>query len=647
MVTERKSSSPIRQPLAQPRAIPLRFVLIVPFLLQILAVVGLTGYFSWRNGQKTVESMAIRLGEEVTAHIEKHVDGYTNTPSLFLEVNQAAIETGNLDINDFDRLFRYFWQQTQLSEAVPYVYFANPQGEFVGVWRQSEELTTFRLRTEATAPNREVYQLNSLGESVELLNNDEYDPRSRPWYQTALKSGQPTWSPIYVFSQPLSLGFTRVFPLYNKDDDLLGVMAADITLTDVSEFLQQIQVSDSGQVFIIEHSGEIVASSAEEPPFVTTESGEKRLAAVQSNNHLIQGTANQLLQQFEDFDQINSAQQLTLNIDGQRQFVEVTPITGQLGIDWLMVVIVPEADFTAHIQENNRTTLLLCLAALGIAAALGVATSHWLVRPISRLSQAAQGLALEATISEDFREEKLGHTVESPNIRELHLLAQAFNQMVQQLKYSFSNLAEVNDELEQRVAERTRALEQVNEELKHSTRIDDLTQVANRRRFSEYLETVWLQHLRNHQPLSLLVCDVDFFKVYNDTYGHLAGDTCLRQIARAMESALNRPSDLLARYGGEEFVVVLPQTNLQGAQQVAERIRQQLSQMEIPHRTSSVVSRVTVSIGASCCLASREVSPDTLIARADQALYQAKRSGRDQVVALPLTIMPVEESVDL
>ena len=622
-------------------------MLIVPFILQILAVVGLTGYFSWRNGQKTVESMAIRLGEEVTAHIEKHVDGYTNTPSLFLEVNQAAVETGNLDLNDFERLTRYFWKQTQLSEAVPYVYFANPQGDFVGVWRQSEELTTFRLRTAETAPKREVYQLNSLGEPVERLSNNDYDPRSRPWYKTAVKSGQATWSPIYVFSQPLSLGLTRVSPLYDQNNDLLGIMAADITLADVSEFLQQLQISDSGQVFIMEHSGDIVASSSEEPPFITTENGEIRLPAVNSTNQLIQGTASQLLQQFNNFAQLDSIQKLTLEIDGKRQFVEVTPITGQMGIDWLMVVIIPEADFTEHIQANNQTTLLLCLAALVIAAALGIATSHWLVRPISRLSQAAQGLALEATISEDFREGKLSHTVESPNIRELHLLAQAFNQMVQQLKYSFSHLAEANQELEQRVAERTQALAQANEELRHSTLIDDLTQAANRKRFTEYLDAVWLQHLRNHQPLSLLICDVDFFKLYNDTYGHPAGDTCLRQITRAMESALRRPSDLLARYGGEEFVIVLPQTNLLGAQQVAERIRQQLSEMEIPHRTSSVSHQVTVSIGASCCLASKEVSTETLISRADQALYQAKRGGRDQVVALPLKIHPVEQSVDV
>lgn len=647
MVKERNSLSPISQPLAQPRAISLRSVLIIPLLLQIIAVVGLTGYFSWRNGQKTVESMAIRLSEEVTAHIEKHVDSYTNTPSLFLEVNQAAIETGNLDINDFERLSRYFWQQTQLSEAVPYVYFANPLGEFVGVWRQSDELTTFRLRTEETAPLREIYQLNSLGEPVELLSDNEYDPRSRPWYRTAIKAGQSTWSSIYVFSTPPALGVTRVAPLYDPTNELLGVMAIDITLADISNFLQKLQVSNSGQVFIIERSGDIVASSAQEPPFITTESGETRLAAVQSNNQLIQGTANQLLQQFDGFEQINSAQQLTLSIDGQRQFVEVTPITGQMGIDWLMVVIIPEADFTEHIQANNRTTLLLCLAALGIAACSGIATSHWLVSPISRLSKAAQGLALEATLSEDFREGTLTHTVESPNIRELNLLAQAFNQMVQQLKYSFSNLAEANLELEQRVAERTRALEQVNEQLKHSALIDDLTQVANRKRFTEYIEAVWLQHLRNHQPLSLLVCDVDFFKLYNDTYGHPAGDTCLRQITRAMESALHRPSDLLARYGGEEFVIVLPQTNLQGAQRVAERVRQQLGQMEIPHRTSPVSHRVTVSIGASCCVASKEVSTDTLIARADQALYQAKREGRDQVIALPLTVSSMEQIVDV
>lgn len=622
-------------------------MLIVPFLLQIAAVVGLTGYCAWRNGQKTVEAMAIRLSKEVTAHIEKHVHNYTNTPDLFLQVNQAAIETGNLNLNDFESLTRYFWQQTQLSEAVPYVYFANPQGDFIGVWQESEELTTLRQRDAETAPRRTVYQLNGVGERVGLISNDEYDPRSRPWYRAALKAGQPTWSPIYVFSQPPSLGITRVVPLYNPVKELQGMMAADITLADISQFLQQIQVSDSGQVLIIERSGDVVASSAKEPPFVATAAGESRLPALQSSNALIQGTAEQLLQQFSRFDQIESAQQLTLRVDGQRQFVEVTPINNQLGIDWLMVVIIPEADFTEHIAANNRTTLLLCVGALGIAALFGVAASHWLVKPIARLSEASRALASEATLSEEFREGALTQTVQSPNIRELNIMAQAFNQMVQQLKYSFSNLAEANLELEQRVADRTQALEQANKELERSIRIDDLTQVANRRRFTEYLDTVWLQHLRNHQPLSLLLCDVDFFKLYNDTYGHPAGDTCLRQIARAMEIVLKRPADLVARYGGEEFVVVLPQTNLAGGVRVAENMRAALKDMEIPHRTSSVASRVTLSIGVSCCMASTEVSVDTLIARADQALYLAKGEGRDRVVSLPLSASSVSQGVDV
>jgi diguanylate cyclase (GGDEF)-like protein len=163
-------------------------------------------------------------------------------------------------------------------------------------------------------------------------------------------------------------------------------------------------------------------------------------------------------------------------------------------------------------------------------------------------------------------------------------------------------------------------------------RIDGLTQIANRRRFDEYLLQEWGRHLREQQPISLLLCDVDHFKLYNDRYGHQAGDECLRSVAKAISSCF-RAGDLVARYGGEEFAMVLPRTNLAGAVQVAERVRSTVAAAALPHGASPVCDQVTLSIGVACRTPQPKRGADTLtlVEVADRNLYLAKHLGRNRV----------------
>jgi diguanylate cyclase (GGDEF)-like protein len=163
-------------------------------------------------------------------------------------------------------------------------------------------------------------------------------------------------------------------------------------------------------------------------------------------------------------------------------------------------------------------------------------------------------------------------------------------------------------------------------------RIDGLTQIANRRRFDEYLSQEWRRHVRMQQPLSLLICDVDHFKLYNDSLGHQAGDECLKSVAKAINHCY-RVGDLVARYGGEEFAMVLPQTNRTGAVQVAERVRAAVTAAALPHPASPVWERVTVSIGVASMTPPPQAPSDarTLIQQADHHLYLAKKRGRNQV----------------
>jgi diguanylate cyclase (GGDEF)-like protein len=159
---------------------------------------------------------------------------------------------------------------------------------------------------------------------------------------------------------------------------------------------------------------------------------------------------------------------------------------------------------------------------------------------------------------------------------------------------------------------------------------DSLTGVPNRRAFEEALEREWRVALRSRQPISVLLIDVDLFKQYNDRYGHLAGDACLRQVADVLQKALRRPGDMLARYGGEEFVLILPNTAGAGAHKVASRLCKQVSQLGIPH-DDSVTQSLTISAGVASITPEENITPDQLISSADRALYEAKRKGRNRV----------------
>ncbi len=175
-------------------------------------------------------------------------------------------------------------------------------------------------------------------------------------------------------------------------------------------------------------------------------------------------------------------------------------------------------------------------------------------------------------------------------------------------------------------------LQVANQRLQGLVMMDGLTQVANRRRFDEYLLQEWKRATREQQPLALILCDVDYFKQYNDTYGHLAGDECLIKVAQALDETVRRPGDLVARYGGEEFAIILPQTSATGAVQVADLIIQTLESLKIPHRTSLISSNLTVSMGIASLIPSLDSSFQVVIEVTDQALYQAKREGRNRYI---------------
>ncbi|OIJ13608.1 hypothetical protein BKP37_10005 [Anaerobacillus alkalilacustris] len=190
-------------------------------------------------------------------------------------------------------------------------------------------------------------------------------------------------------------------------------------------------------------------------------------------------------------------------------------------------------------------------------------------------------------------------------------------------------VAAISDITERTIAENK--LQEANRKLDELSRKDGLTKIANRRHFDETCKKEWQRHVRNGQPLSIILFDIDFFKAYNDTYGHQEGDECLRKISITVENILKRPGDLVARYGGEEFIIILAETNVEGAGCVSERVREEIENLQIAHSTSKVSEFVTVSVGFATTIPDKRASIKELIEKADQALYDAKSSGRNIV----------------
>jgi diguanylate cyclase (GGDEF)-like protein len=199
------------------------------------------------------------------------------------------------------------------------------------------------------------------------------------------------------------------------------------------------------------------------------------------------------------------------------------------------------------------------------------------------------------------------------------------------LRHENKELKDYSQELEQMVQARTLSLQTSNEILRELASIDSLTQIFNRRYFDDYLHHEWQQAVQNQTSLALVLCDIDHFKAYNDTYGHPMGDVCLQQVAKCLASCISRPDDRVARYGGEEFAILLTNNNKVGALQVAEQIRTKVKGLNLEHRASSTHSIVTISIGVAMALPAEGETIEQLIKTADQELYQAKLAGRDQV----------------
>jgi len=421
--------------------LPLRIVLIVPFVLQIVGAVGLVGYLSFRNGQQAVNNLASQLMSEVSLRVEQNLQLYLNTPH---QINQSKLDTVKLGLLKMENLSdweKYLWRQVQLYPYLNFTSIANKNGDYRTGEKLSNGSLMINLSGKSTGFDFYAYNTNNTGDRTTVATIvKKFDIREHPSYQNAANVGQPTWSSVYISFLEPTLILSALQPVY-ENNQLEGVLIAALRLDHIGTFLNSLKIGKSGQAFIVEKNGTLLATSTTEQPFRTKDNKKELFKAEESVDPSTQATARYVAARFQELKEIKTSYILNFEIDGKRQFVKVLPFQDGKGLDWLIVVVVPEADFTEEIDANTRMTIWLSLAALAVAVVIGIQTSRWVINPILRLNTAAKNIA----------KGEWNTTLESKRSDELGELAKSFNSMAQQLQQSFETL-------EHRVQERTAQL---------------------------------------------------------------------------------------------------------------------------------------------------------------------------------------------
>ncbi|MGD1699953.1 ATP-binding protein [Dapis sp. BLCC M229] len=469
MVNISKSQSESSYTPEKKRKSSLFLVILIPFFLQISTAVGLTGWLSIRNGQKAVNDLASQLRQTTATKIEQYLKNYLETPHLLNQINIQAVKLQQFDILDAEIRQRQFWEQLNLFSGIESIAFGSTNGDFTAVQYTPDKSEITLIASNVSTENRmTIYGIDEIGNRTDLIKvKSEFDPRTRPWYQSAIQQNTEYWSPIFTFlSYPQLLVLPASTPVYNRDGDLLGVLDSRLYLSGINKFLANLEIGKTGKIFIMERDGSLVATSTPEPVTMQTETGAKRVKAEVAENELIRLTAKTLAERYNNLAAMENIKQLDFQLNGERQFVEVLPYSDEKGLDWLVVIAVPESDFMEQINTNTRITILMCLGALTLATAISILTTRWVTQPIIRLNQAAKNIATgkwESTI-DIHRQDEVGE------------LAESFNYMGKQLQTAFENL-------EHKVEERTAALAESNQQLEKAK---EQAEIANQAK-SEFL----------------------------------------------------------------------------------------------------------------------------------------------------------------
>ncbi len=437
--------------------LPLRTLVIVPFVVQIIAAVWLVGYLSFTNGKRAVNDLANQLQNEITVRIQQKLDIYLETPHLVNQLNVNAIRLNQLNIQATNDLERHLWNQIQSFDSIGVIGITSTSGTMVAVSRQDNNALNIIVTDKSTNGELQEYATNSQGERTKRTKVvPEYDFRVRPWYQDGIAAGKATWSQMFTSLIDEKVKMMATQPVIDDDGNVIALVNATLTFSQIHDFLQQLKISKSGEAFILNRSGELIASSSKTDPFIDHNNDSQAIDALNSKDPLLRLATQHLKDRFGDLNQIQKTSLLNFDIDGKQQFLQVVAFNDKYGLDWLILVVVPQADFMGRIYANTRITVGLCLIALILAIILGLLSCELIIRPVKLLKEAATSLSVENW------EQK----VKEVPIDELAILAQSFNQMTEQLEKSFVELERKNAALQEADKLKDEFLKNISHELR-------------------------------------------------------------------------------------------------------------------------------------------------------------------------------------
>jgi hypothetical protein len=347
------------------KQLPLQLVLIGPFVAQIFAAVSIVGYLSFKNGQDSVNQVASQVRNGVSERVEQKLDNYLITAK---KVSQSTADLVNKDVvkaGDLEQITKLFWSQIA-SQEIGFLLFGGINGDLVGFGYHFDEV--FPPDTGLVSPrlngnsDLKMYNVDNNGKRTKLVSTTkDYAFQLEDWYAKTIKSQKSSWTSVYQWQmEPYPLSVSISHPVFNAQGQIIGAIAAEQKLSQISHFLNSLKISKSGQVFIMERNGLLIGDSASDAPFKVVGGKPQRLQASDSPNALIQATAKHLNSTYKTLNEITQTQDLSFDIKGDRHFIQIKPWKDEQGLDWLVVVTVPESDFMAQINgRSSRGSIVL------------------------------------------------------------------------------------------------------------------------------------------------------------------------------------------------------------------------------------------------------------------------------------------------
>lgn len=569
----------------------LRRELVIPIAVLVIGISVAIAWVSMKTGVDAVNTLSERVLLDLVNRIGSETARQLEGSSVVLE--SIAPSTKNIPrlqpfSNDLDQLEAKLWAASGLFMTVNnFVYFGGVDGRMVGVFRRSPDFVEL-YRQEPNSATRKTYRSLAPGDRSLFLREDLFDARTRPWFLSALQNDQAVWSKIYndYTSKEPTISLSKT--VFDKEHKVVGVVATDVALKTLSDFLKTIQLSTNGVAYIVDDEGYVVASSGGEPIVKKVEDKIERLHASEMRTQFISEIYQKKLHwQSEPGNQAFTARSREVETSAGTVEVALSMIDGGHGLHWTTIVAIPRSDFMKDIDRAFFQSALIASAFILLALVVGLAILDRVMRDIVKLTLAAKRFGD-------------GEPLRDLNIRrgdEIGILAQTFMEMENKLRF------------------------------------DKLTQVANRESlFAQlgYLQKFAKKNPQNFPGFTVLFVDLDRFKVINDSFGHDTGDQVLVIIASRLQAAV-RDTDMVARYGGDEFVLLLRETNSAVAiHQIIEKI---CTLIEQPIVVNGILMNVGLSIGWACC---PEDGDDylALIKIADSRMYVRKRDRKSNQLHL-------------